>query len=493
MAVLNSHHYMMKEFDVIIVGAGLSGIGAAYHLQRQCPDRSFHIVESRQAIGGTWDLFRYPGIRSDSDMYTLGYEFKPWRGGKVLADGPSIRAYISETADENNISEHISFGQTVSGADWCSQSQRWTLSINDKDQQQQQYRCSVLLLCSGYYSYHQAYTPEFPGRENYQGQFVEPQFWPEQLDYTNKTVVVIGSGATAVTLVPAMAETARRVTMLQRSPTYMVNRPQTEPWQGILKRFLPERIAYAAIRWKNAMLQRMIYAATRIAPSMVKRHFLNAVRKQLGPEYDIDTHFTPDYNPWDQRLCAVPDNDIFAAINSGKADVVTDQIERFTATGIMLKSGRELDADIVVSATGLQLIVNGEINFSKDGEAIDFADTWSYKGMMFSDVPNLISTFGYINASWTLRADLIANFACRLLNEMRDSSTQQVTPSLRDSDASMIAKPWIDDFSSGYMQRSMHLFPKQGDREPWRNTQNYRYEKTSIAKARLDDGALLFS
>lgn len=482
----------MQYYDVIIVGAGLSGIGAAYHLQRQCPGKTFSILEGRDAIGGTWDLFRYPGIRSDSDMYTLGYEFKPWHGGRVLADGPSIRRYVEETAEDSHIVEHIQFNQMVQRADWDSGRATWTITTEQKDGSVQQHQANMLLLCAGYYNYESGYEPEFPGREYFKGDYVRPQHWPESLDYRGKRVVVIGSGATAVTIVPSMAEDVEHITMLQRSPTYMANRPQIDRWEQVLGKVLPRKMLYSFIRWKNATLQRMLYGATRRWPGAIKKRFLNEVRKQL-PDYDVDTHFTPSYNPWDQRLCAVPENDIFEAIKSGKADVVTDHIDHFTETGIKLKSGTELPADIIVAATGLQLVVNGKIKFTLDGEAVDFSDTWSYHGMMFSGVPNLVATFGYINASWTLRADLIANFFCRLLNHTQSKGANTVTPQLRESDLEMTPRQWIEDFPSGYMARSMHLFPKQGDRTPWMNTQSYTYEKRVIGKAKLDDGVLTYT
>lgn len=482
----------MQEYDVLIVGAGLSGIGAAYHLKQQCPGSSFHILEARERIGGTWDLFRYPGIRSDSDMYTLGYEFKPWLGGKVLADGPSIRDYVCETAEENGIVPHISFGMAVKSANWSSEEKRWTLRV-ETGGEELTFRCRLLLTCAGYYRYDKGHMPEYPGANDFKGELFHPQHWPEALDYAGKNVVIIGSGATAVTLVPAMADTAANVTMLQRTPSYMVNRPQFDFWEKVLSPFLPSSTVFKFIRWKNANLQRMVYVATRIAPSLMKKLFLSLLRKQLPEGYDIDKHFTPDYNPWDQRLCAVPDNDIFEAISAGKAQIVTDEIAQFTQDGIALKSGDHLPADIVVSATGLRLAVNGEVAFSKDGEPIDFADTWSYQGMMFSGVPNLINTYGYLQASWTLRADLIANFACKVLNRLDAQDDDQVVPTLRDSDKTMEPRPWIDNFPAGYIQRSIHRFPKQGDRSPWMNTQNYRYEKRAIGNANLDDGVLVFS
>jgi len=485
----------MEEFvDVLIVGAGLSGVGAACHLQNQCPGTRYLILEGRDSLGGTWDLFRYPGIRSDSDMYTMGYRFKPWHGGITLADGPSIKSYIEETAAENGIAANIRLRQQVVSADWSSDSATWTVRARRRDTGEPiTYFCSLLYLCSGYYSYREGYTPEFRGTDRFRGEIVHPQFWPEDLDYSGRRVVIIGSGATAVTILPAMAATAGHVTMLQRSPTYMTNRPQYDNLGRLLERFLPAKSAYAITRWKNIKLQRLIYRLTRIWPAMMKRFFIWQVRKQLGPEYNIEEHFTPHYNPWDERLCAVPDNDLFHAVRSGKAEVVTDHIDRFTERGILLESGRELEADIVVTATGLKLVMGGEVAFSLDGEKIDLADTWSYKGIMFSDVPNLVNTFGYINSSWTLRADLISDFVCRLVNRLRESGMRQVTPRLRDEDRNMTARPWVDDFSAGYFQRAADLLPRQGDREPWINCQNYTREKRLIGRAPLEDGVLRFS
>jgi cation diffusion facilitator CzcD-associated flavoprotein CzcO len=484
----------MEHFDVIIVGAGLSGIGAARHLREKCPGRTFAILEGRDAIGGTWDLFRYPGIRSDSDMHTLGYSFKPWREAKAIADGPSIRKYVNETAAEGGITPRIRFRHLVRSASWSSSTATWTVEAERPEQGDRvSLSCNFLFMCGGYYSYEKGHTPDFEGMSSFGGTIVHPQFWPEDLVYAGKRVVVIGSGATAMTLVPAMAEQGARVTMVQRSPTYVVSRPDRDAIANALRKFLPERWAYAATRWKNVTLQRFFYGRTRKAPELVRRKLLEGVRKQLGPDYDVDTHFTPRYNPWDQRLCLVPNADLFRAIRSGRAEVVTDQIEAFTPTGLKLGSGRELDADIIVTATGLEMVVMSGVQFSVDGRPVDFAETWSYKGMMYSDVPNLAQTFGYINASWTLRADLTAEYVCRLLNHMDASGRRVCTPRLRAEDAGMPARPWIEGFSAGYMQRVMHRFPKQGDRGPWRNTQNYALDKKLIRHAPLEDGALIFS
>jgi monooxygenase len=481
-----------EHFDVLIVGAGLSGVGTAVHVRRECPTRSIVLLEGRPSMGGTWDLFRYPGIRSDSDMHTLGYDFKPWRQAKAIADGPSILDYVKETAAEYGIAEHIRYGHRATKASWSSAAAAWTVEVQRADGDAVRFTCNFLLMCSGYYSYREGYTPEFAGRERFRGTVIHPQKWPEDLDYRGKRVVVIGSGATAMTLVPAMACDAANVTMLQRSPTYVVSRPDRDVIANGLRKILPEKWAYAITRWKNVALQQFLYRRTRTKPAQVKEKLLDLVRKELGPDYDVATHFTPRYNPWDQRLCLVPNSDLFAAIRSGKATVVTDQIDSFTETGIRLASGQTLDADIVITATGLNLVVLGEMQFTVDGAPVDFSRTWTYKGMMASDVPNLVWTFGYINASWTLRADLTAHWTCRVLNHMDAKGARRVTPRLRDGEASMKARPWIDDFSSGYMQRMMHLFPKQGDHTPWINPQSYTRDKKMIRTSALEDGALIF-
>lgn len=483
----------MAHFDVIIVGAGLSGIGAAYHLQDKCPDKTYAILEGRNSIGGTWDLFRYPGIRSDSDMHTLGYSFKPWLDAKAIADGPSIRRYVVETADENAITEHINFNHFVKDASWSTEDALWTVTTAvGSDGKTAQFTCNLLYMNSGYYNYDEGFTPEFKGLKDFKGTTVHPQFWPEDLDYSGKRIIVIGSGATAMTLVPAMADKAASITMLQRSPTYVVSRPAEDKIANMLRKILPEKIAYAITRFKNVQMGRIMYERTRKQPAKVKKFIIDLVREQLGPDYDVDTHFTPSYNPWDQRLCLVPDSDLFNAIKSGKANVVTDTIDCFTENGIKLSTGEILEADIIVTATGLNMKVLGGATFSIDGKPIDFPKTLSYKGMMYSDVPNLIQTFGYINASWTLRADINAEFVCRMLKRMDELGTRQCTPRLREEDKNMKTKPWVDDFTAGYMQRMMHLFPRQGDIDPWRNTQNYSLDKKTIRKAPLEDGTLLF-
>jgi len=482
-----------EYFDVVIVGAGLSGIGAASHLRDKCPGKSFIILEGRDTMGGTWDLFRYPGIRSDSDMHTLGYSFKPWRESKAIADGPSILKYLKETATENNIDEHIRYGHLVKKATWSSDDAEWTIEAGRKGSDKSVVvRCNFLLMCSGYYSYAEGYTPEFKGRERFAGQIIHPQEWPEDLDYRDKKVVVIGSGATAVTLIPAMAEDAEHVVMVQRSPTYVVSRQEKDVIANFLRKVLPDKVAYAITRWKNIRWQQAVYRRTRDDPEKVKNMLLDWVRKELGPNYDVETHFTPRYNPWDQRLCLVPNSDLFHSIRSGKASVVTDHIDTFTEKGLLLESGEELEADIIITATGLKLVLLGGTEFIVDAQPVDFSRSFSYKAMMYSDVPNLVTTFGYINASWTLRADLTAEYACRLIKHMDESGLRQCTPRLRDEEKDMPARPWITSFSSGYMQRMMPKFPKQGDRDPWINTQSYDLDK-KLTRGPIEDGVIIFS
>jgi len=484
----------MEHFDVVVVGGGLSGIGAAYHLQDKCPDRTFVILEGRDSIGGTWDLFRYPGIRSDSDMHTLGFEFKPWRAEKSIADGPAILNYLNETCDEYGIRKHIRLGHRVAGASWSTTRATWELDVVRSGGEHEKISCNYLYMCAGYYSYEGGYVPDFAGIETFQGTIVHPQKWPEDLDYEGKKVVVIGSGATAITVVPAMATTASHVTMLQRTPTYVVARPDTDKFANFMRKVLPPRAAYAVTRKKNTVMQQFIYGKTRTAPHVVKKKILDAVREELGPDYDVEKHFTPPYNPWDQRLCLVTNGDLFKGIREGRIEVVTDTIKEFNENGIVLDSGEHLAADIVVMATGLQLLVApGNLKFTIDGKELDFSKTWTYKGFAYSGVPNMGSTFGYINASWTLRADLTSTYVCRLLNEMRKTGTKICTPVLRDSDAAMPELPWIDQFSSGYMQRVMHLMPRQGNQEPWINPQNYKRDREMFRYGKVDDGVMQFT
>jgi cation diffusion facilitator CzcD-associated flavoprotein CzcO len=485
-------HIAATHHDVIVVGAGISGIGAAVHLGEQCPDRTFVILEGRDDIGGTWDLFRYPGVRSDSDMHTLGYSFKPWKAEKSIADAESIMSYLRETVDEYDIARHIKFGHRVESASWDSSTARWTLTVQHGDATTTM-TCGFLFMCAGYYSYRHGHTPEFPGRERFNGTIIHPQHWPDDLDYEGRRIVVIGSGATAVTVVPAMADAAAHVTMLQRTPTWMVARPDTDKIANVLRRFLPDRLAYALTRGKNLIRQQLIYGKTRTDPDLVRRKLLEGVRAAVGPDVDVDRHFTPDYNPWDQRLCLVPNGDFFQAVREGRASVVTDTIETFTESGIALASGEHLDADIIVTATGLELVTLGEVRVSVDGRDVDFAETFTYRGVAYSGVPNLVSTFGYINASWTLRADLTSTFVCRLLNHLRETGNDMVTPTLRPDDEAMPQLPWIGDFSAGYIQRAVPLLPKQGDREPWTNPQRYAADRKVLLRGDLDDGVLTFA
>lgn len=484
----------MEHVDVVVVGAGISGIGAAYFLQRECPDRSFVILEGRGDIGGTWDLFRYPGVRSDSDVHTLGYSFKPWTSDKAIADGPSIMAYLRETIDQYGIAAKIRFNHTLQTASWDSTTARWTLRGGCGGPGDSfELTCNFLFMCSGYYSYAQGHTPEFAGRADFGGVIVHPQQWPDDLDYRDRRVAVIGSGATAMTVVPAMSADAAHVTMIQRSPTYVVAMPDRDVIANKLRRILPARAAYAITRYKNIRFQQLVYRRTRTKPEKVKRLLLGRVRKALGPGYDIDRHFTPRYNPWDQRLCLIPNGDLFDSINDGKVTVVTEEIDRFTPNGIRLANGEEVPADIIVTATGLELVTLGEVSFAVDGQPVDFAATWTYKGLAYSGVPNLVSTFGYINASWTLRADLTCRFVCRLLNHMRATGTDTCTPSLRPGDGGMPARPWIEGFSAGYLARVIHRLPSQGDRDPWVNTQNYARDKRLLLKDPLSDGVMQFT
>ena len=481
----------IEHFDVLIVGAGLSGISAGVHLQAKCPRRSYAILEGRDAIGGTWDLFRYPGIRSDSDMYTLGYSFRPWRNAKAIADGPSILDYVRQTAQDHGIDRKIRFHHRVTRAAWSTQDARWTVDVERGPAREvARFTCNFLHMCSGYYNYAEGYTPEFPGMERYRGRIVHPQKWSEDVDYAGKRVVVVGSGATAVTLVPAMAETAAHVTMLQRSPSYILSLPAKDFIANFLRRILPAKLAYAITRWKNVLLAMLIYKLSKSAPELVKRMVRSGVRAELGPDYDIDAHFKPRYNPWDQRLCLVPDGDLFRSIKAGRASVMTDHIETFTEKGLRLKSGAELEADVIVTATGLNLLALGGMQIAVDGRSVDLARTMSYKGMMLSDVPNMAIAVGYTNASWTLKCDLTCEYVCRLLNFMDRRGYTQCTP--RRTDPSIAEQPFID-FSSGYVQRSIDKFPRQGSRAPWRLYQNYALDIMALRFGSLEDGAMEYA
>jgi cation diffusion facilitator CzcD-associated flavoprotein CzcO len=480
-----------EHLDVLIIGAGLSGIGAAWHLQQRCPGKRYAILEGRAASGGTWDLFRYPGVRSDSDMYTLGYRFRPWKDAQAIADGPSILTYIREVARDHGIDRKIRYGHRVVAAAWSTEDARWTVEI-ERGEGRDTVRLTggFLWMCTGYYDYAGGYLPDFAGMDRFRGRIVHPQKWTDDIDYAGKRVVVIGSGATAVTLVPAMAETAGHVTMVQRSPTYMVARPSQDSLANKLRRHLPIGLAYMVTRWKNVLLGMYFYQMCKRQPDKVKRLLLGGVRQMLGPDYDIATHFTPRYKPWDQRLCLVPDADFFRAIRVGRVSIVTDQIETFTESGLRLKSGAELAADLIVTATGLVLIPLGGVKLAVDGRAVDPARTFLYKGMMYSDVPNLASVFGYTNASWTLKADLVCEYVCRLLNDMDRRGYRQCTP--RNTDPSLEEEPWVD-FSSGYIQRALAQHPKQGSRRPWKLYQNYVLDLLNLRFGSLRDREMEFS
>ncbi len=477
------------DTDILIIGAGLSGIGAAVHLTKRCPDKSYRIVEQRSAIGGTWDLFRYPGIRSDSDMHTLGYNFKPWTESKAIADGPSIRKYVRQTADEYGITDRIQFDTKVVAADWSGADQSWHVTLESTSGATEQITCGFLFLCGGYYNYDQGYKPEFPGEASFKGQIVHPQHWPEDLDYSGKKVVIIGSGATAMTLLPAMTDKAAHVTMLQRSPTYVVSRPAVDTFANKLRKFLPDAWAYGLIRWRNVLFQQFFFRQTRAHPEKARERLLGMVREELGPDYDVEKHFTPSYNPWEQRLCLVPDSDLFTALKAGKASVATDHIARFTENGIALKSGETLDADIIVTATGLNLQYMNGIDVSVDGVKAAPGSLLNYKGVMVSNVPNLAITFGYTNASWTLKADLTSEYVCRLINYMDRNNYASVMAKL---DAFPDETDPFVDFSSGYFQRVMDKFPRQHKEAPWKLHQSYTADMMNLRYGRVDDGVLVF-
>jgi len=487
----SGHPDTPQHVDVLIVGAGLSGIGAAHHLQERCPGKSYAILEARDAIGGTWDLFRYPGIRSDSDMHTLGYRFRPWTDSKSIAEGPKILRYIEDTAREGGIDRHIRFHHRAVAAAWSSSDARWTVEAERTDTGETvTLTCDFLFLNSGYYRYDEGYTPEFPGIERFGGQVIHPQHWPEDLDYAGKRVVVIGSGATAVTLVPAMATNAAKVTMLQRSPTYVVSMPGEDGIAIRLRRHLPEQAVYAIVRWKNVILQGLSYRLSRRRPELMKKLLRRGVIKALPPGYDVDTHFSPRYNPWDQRLCLVPDADLFKALGDGSAEIVTDRIRTFTERGIELESGRELEADIAVTATGLNLLFLGGIRITVDGEEPEIPRALTYKGMMLNDIPNFAYTLGYTNASWTLKADLTAEYICRLLNHMDATGHRICKPTV--SDPGVTEEPLLD-FNSGYVLRSLAELPKQGSKEPWKLRQNYPIDLRMLRRGPIDDGTMRFS
>ncbi len=479
-----------EHLDVLVVGAGLAGIGAAHHLQRSAPGKSYAIFEAREDLGGTWDLFRYPGIRSDSDMHTLGYRFRPWTAAKSIADGESILEYVRETAREEGIVPRIRFHHRVVAAGWSSEEARWTVEAERSDNGETvTITCDFLFVNSGYYRYDQGYSPEFPGIDRFRGEVIHPQHWPEDADYAGKRVVVIGSGATAVTLVPAMARDAAQVTMLQRSPTYVVSLPGEDPIARGLRRLLPNRAVYPIVRWKNVLIQMFTYRLSRKRPALVKKLVRKGVVKALPAGYDVDKHFKPRYDPWDQRMCLVPDSDLFRSITSGKAEIVTDTIKAFDESGIELDSGARLDADVVVTATGLNLLFLGGMRVSVDGEEADLTQAFTYKGMMLSGIPNFAFTIGYTNASWTLKADLTAEYVCRLLNHMDAGGYDICAPRITGA----VTEAPLLDFNSGYVLRALEQLPKQGAEEPWKLKQNYPLDLRMLRYGALEDGAMQFS
>jgi monooxygenase len=475
----------VEHLDVVIVGAGLSGISMAWHLQERCPGKTYAILEAREASGGTWDLFRYPGVRSDSDMQTLGYRFKPWTGSKALADGPSILSYVRETAVEAGIDERIRYGQKIVRADWSTRQSRWTVHVAGREP----ISCRFLLMCSGYYRYDEGFTPPFEGRDDFAGEIVHPQFWPDDLDHAGKRVVVIGSGATAVTLVPALAQDgAGHVTMVQRSPSYVLAMPDEDAIATRLRRRLGDRRAYAIVRWKNVVLATLLYQLSQRFPRPMRKLYRAGAVRQLPAGYAVDTHFNPRYKPWDQRLCLVPNGDLFEVVSNGGAEIVTAEIDRFTEGGVRLRDGSELEADVIVTATGLNLLVFGGVEIAVDGREIALPDTMAYKSMMLSDVPNMVFTIGYTNASWTLKADLVSEYACRLINHMEAHGHTRAVP-VRDP--AVGERPFLD-FEPGYVLRSLHRLPKQGSRQPWRLSMSYPLDVAKIRHGRVDDGVLRF-
>jgi cation diffusion facilitator CzcD-associated flavoprotein CzcO len=478
-----------EHFDVVIIGAGLSGIGAGYRLQTRCPRKRYVILEARAEIGGTWDLFRYPGVRSDSDMHTLGYPFRPWKEARHIGDGPSILKYVRDTAQEFGIDRHIRFRQRVLSASWSSENARWTVEAKSDNGETLRYSCDFLYGCTGYYRYDAGYEPNFPGAERFRGPLVHPQHWPEDLDYAGKKVVVIGSGATAVTLVPAMSNTAAHVTMLQRSPTYILSLPHHDPLADLIRRVLPQRAALRLVRWKNILISLGLYQLSQRAPDRMRRMLRDGAAKVLPPGYEVDKHFNPRYRPWDQRLCLVPDSDLFKAISAGRASVVTDEIETFTEHGVRLKSGDELEADIIVSATGLQMLALGAVRLKVDGAAVEPGREFIYKGTMLSNVPNFAFCIGYTNASWTLRADLASTYVCRVLNHMDRHGYRMCRPAC--DPASLEARPLLN-LNSGYVQRAAADLPKQAATKPWLIRQNYILDSLTMKVSRLEDGILQF-
>jgi len=481
----------MDNVDIVIVGAGISGVSAAVHLRKKCPKKTIRILEARDSLGGTWDLFRYPGIRSDSDMHTLGFSFKPWREAKSIADGPSILKYVNETVEEHGLLDLIKFNCRLKKAEWDSDVARWTMKVENADGVLNTASCNFLMMCGGYYDYENPHDPGLKNTDLFEGRIIHPQFWPSDFEHKEKKIVVIGSGATAMTLGPAMADSGAKVTMVQRSPTYVASRPDQDKIANFLRKILPAPIAYSITRFKNTRYQEYLYKQSRKAPKVLKKILLDSVRKHLGVEM-TQKHFTPSYNPWDQRLCLIPNGDLFRAIKRGDLEIRTEEIDSFVEHGLKLSSGEVLPADAIVTATGLRMKVLCGVEVIVDKNKIDLSESYTYKGMMFSKIPNLIQTFGYINASWTLRADLTSEYACRLINHMESVGADFVIPTLSQEDLSEAPRDWIEDFPSGYMKRAMHLFPKQGN-GPWQNTQDFSKDKQMIRRSPIDDRALVFS